>query len=226
MEHKARTIKLWKDPFEEELLPHQTLLYIYFIDRGKNLYRWTPRIRGGEVERIFFKMIEVEEKNSPEGVWSDELNKAAEQIPKLKEFKLPVRIKCSRLEETDKEKWRYRVEISILSDEASVRLGATHDGNEFWIDECHLLMTSVQKALFKKARQLSRKLAISQHCNSILSFPDYTPGEGISFYVWLEKGLERTEYQILSRELAGAIRNYIRNVILDFKGIQKGFEEI
>ena len=67
MEHKARTIKLWEDSFEEELLPHQTLLHIYFVDRGENFYRWTPRIRGGEVERIFFKMIEVEEKNNPEG---------------------------------------------------------------------------------------------------------------------------------------------------------------
>lgn len=103
MKHKARTIKLCEDPFEEELLPYQTLLHIYFVDRGKDFYRWTPRIRDGEVERIFFKMVEVEEKNSPEGVWSDELNRAAEQIPKLKEFKLPVKVSYGGLEELENE---------------------------------------------------------------------------------------------------------------------------
>ena len=93
MKYKARSIKLCEDPLEEELLPHQTLLHIYVQDRWGNSFKWTPKWL--DVEKIMWRALQVEEKNSPGGVWSDELNRAAEQIPKLKQFKLPVRIKCS-----------------------------------------------------------------------------------------------------------------------------------
>ena len=226
MKYKARTIKLCEDPFEEELLPYQTLLHIYFADRAKNFYRWTPRIRDGEVERILFKMVEVEEKNSPQGVWSDELNRAAKQIPKLKRFKLPVKVTYGGLEEMENEeneKWRYKITIEILGDETSVTKDKYGEG--FYIGECYLKMTPLFKGVMEKS-QRNWGLGFSKRCYSIIE-GDYPLQQetGVCFNIWIEKRLERLDYQIIAREVTGAIRSYIRGIFLDSKAFQKGFEE-
>lgn len=223
MERKARGIKLCEDPFKEELLPHQTLLHIYFMDRGQNFYRWTPRIRGGEVERIFFKMVEVEEKNSPEGVWSDELNKAAEQIPKLKEFKLPVRVTYAGLEEAEGEEWKYKIKIEVLGEKAPV---SRINYETFRIGECSFKITRLLKGVTGRLQE-DWGLGFSETCHSIMEgdYP-YSEEVGIGFSVWMERQQERVDYQIIARELTGAIRSYIRGVLLDSRAFQKGFEEI
>lgn len=222
MERKARTIKLAKGPFEEELLPQQTLLYIYFEDRWGNFFKWTPKWSG--VEKIFFKAMEVEEENNPEGPWSEELKKASERIPSLREFKLPVRIEYSGLHELDEEGWRYKIGVSILPDGESVGTSGQY-GKGFYIGDCYFKMPSFIRALLEKIQAC--KVAISKECTDLGWTPDGSiPGEGICFYIWLEEGLERTDYQIASREIAGVIRSYIRGVILDSRSIKRGFEDI
>ena len=221
MERKARTMKLAENPFEEELLPQQTLLHVYFEDRWKNFFKWTPKWL--EVEKIFFKAIEVEEENNPEGPWSGELKKASERIPSLREFKLPVGIEYSGLHEIDEEGWRYKIEVSILPGGESV--GISDHGKGFYIGDCHFKMSSFIKALLEKIQTC--KIVISKICTDLGWTPEGSvPGEGICFYIWLEEGLERTDYQIASREITGVIRSYIRGVILDSRSIKRGFEDI
>lgn len=218
---RAKTIKLYsEEPFYEEPLPQQTLLHVYFIDNSGYFYRWTPRIRGGEVERIFFKMLEVEEKNSPEGAWSEELRKAAEQIPSLKDFKLPVMVECSGLAELEHEEWRYRIEITIAAEKEGVGQEFPQR-KEFSIGRCTFSMNSIADAISSSVRG-RWKLGVSKVCEAI--YVDDSVW-GVSFYVLLGKGHERPEYQIIAREVAGAVRSHIRKVLLDFKAIEKGFTD-
>ena len=89
--------------FQEEILPtSRKLLHCIFQDRYSDwTYRWPPPWRDKErergVERLLLKALEVEEWNDPKGIWSDELKKAAEEIPQLKEFQLPVEVSCGGL---------------------------------------------------------------------------------------------------------------------------------
>jgi len=224
MERRPRVIKLKENPFEEQELTHQTLLHVHFTDNYENAFRWTPKWT--EVEAIFYKGIEIEERNNPEGVWSEELKRTAEKFPKIKEFKLPVQIKYSGLEETDGEKWRYKVDISILplSGEEWVNVEGSKHGGGFQIGSCCFRMQFLGKIL-KKMRP---KYAIgwSEQCTTIYDeLPSPNPA-GISFSLRFPGGLERTDYQILCRQIAAAIRHYIRSVILDSKSIQEGLEEI
>ncbi|GFP24684.1 hypothetical protein HKBW3S43_00108 [Candidatus Hakubella thermalkaliphila] len=93
MSSKPRTIKLRKDtPFGEELLPQQTLLHIYFQDNYQNDFKWTPRWK--DMLTIFYKAWEVEEKNNPAGIWDEEFKKMEKEISVIKEYRLPVKIKC------------------------------------------------------------------------------------------------------------------------------------
>lgn len=231
MERRPRVIKLKENPFEEQELHTRTLLHMHFVDNYENYFRWTPKWL--EVLDLFWRAFEVEEKNDPEGVWSGELKKTAEKIPKIKEFKLPVQIKYGGLEEADKPEWRYKVDISIrpLSDEQWVEVEATEYGEGFRIGNCFFKMQSLGKVLKKVQTKYSRgwsKLCTTIYDEVTIPEIDYersTPS-GISFSVWLPEGLERTNYQILCRQIGGAIRYYIRGVILDSKSIQEGLEEM
>lgn len=73
-----KTIKF--EGWEEESLPSgQVLLRCVFKDKYGNIAKWTPR--WVEVEGLFFKSMEIEGKNEPEGLWDEELKKLAEKIP-------------------------------------------------------------------------------------------------------------------------------------------------
>jgi len=220
MEHKARTIKLKEDPFREEPLPQQTLLHIYFEDRWGNSFKWIPKWL--EVEKIFFKAIEVEEKNNPKGPWNEELKKASEQIPSLKEFKLPVRITCGDISEISQGGWKYKIQILVLpvGNTYVGEIGRYGYGDAFRISNYIFRMASLMDALRNMSIKYPIGLAEKCKCEGISQSQtpgEYIPGGGIFFPVWLPEGLSRAEYKI---------RAYIRRVILDSRSIEKGFEEI
>jgi len=224
MEQKARTIRLKEDSFKKEPLIQQTLLYIYFEDRWRNFFKWTPKWL--DVEKIMWKALEVEEKNNPNGLWSKEWEKVSERIPYLKEFKLPVRVTCGDMGEVDEEEWRYRVEVCILPKESTYVGGSRRGSKKFSINNYTFKMGSLVNAL--KSVPVKYGLAFGTECfgiNQNVEPTDYFPGGGVYFYVWLPYKISRADYRILAREMAGAIRSYIRSVILDLRNIEEGFEE-
>jgi hypothetical protein len=214
--------------FQEELLPSgRKLLHGIFKSQwADELYRWTPpwRDKPGQygVERLFFKALEVEEWNDPDGVWNEELKKAAEDIPPLKDMKVPVRVECSRLTALKSEHWGYKIDVSILGDDEKVS-GGLPPGS-FQIGRC-----SFNHERFKDdfLAHFSGKwgLSIGKTFERLWEGPDYAPEEvGIAFSIWIPNNLDRVDYRSLGRELAYFVRSYIRRTLSDYRTIKSAFE--
>lgn len=223
----------WKsikfDRFQEDPLPSgRVLLHCFFRDKWGNSYKWTPPWK--DVERVFFKALEIEEVNEPEGVWDEELKKVSQKLPSLKAFKLPVKICCSTLEDLEEDP-DYSITIEILGEEEEVKKVE----NNFRIGNCVIsfanLISTVSNIDTRRDLRgdrpynigISRPTALRsvvRHHNVL----GYIEEEGISFEVGLEKGMEQLEYVTASREIVMAIRSYIRKVLSDFGAIKEGFE--
>lgn len=62
-------------------------------------------------------------------------------------------------------------------------------------------------------------------CRSIWDNYGFEQEIGVCFDMLIRERSERLEYRVIAREVTGAIRSYIRAVLLDSKAFQKGFEE-
>ncbi|MBI4301359.1 MAG: hypothetical protein HY664_01990 [Chloroflexi bacterium] len=143
------------------------------------------------------------------------MRKAAQKLPSLKAFKLPVKISCAGVaDEVDAESGEdvgiYWVTIRILGDEEPVRLGKQ---GSFKIGGCTFWTSAI-----------SRLLGGRNVTDPIYGYYDYPKANSISFDVLLHKEAERTEYAIVIRNILDVVRSYIRKVLSDFDAIKEGFE--
>lgn len=234
MELKPRSIKLVD--FKEELLPSgRKLLHCIFEDRHGNSrfrYRWTApwRDKEGEhgIEKLFLKSLEIEEWNDFDGVWSEELRKVSKEVPSLEEMELPVRIKIGEIsevftadEEGIHEYWR--IGINILSGEALVRKYREYGKDYIRIGDVSMSWDSLQYELYsvKGIDFFSEGIQEMWEGDS----PTDAVEVGVCFSVWVKKAVERTQYQVISKEIASRIRHFIRSRLSEYKAIKKGFEE-
>jgi hypothetical protein len=173
-------------------------------------------------------MLEVEEKNNPQGAWGEELRKAAEQIPSLKESQLPVKVTCSALERAKQDEgdpFGYIIFVCVLAEQqpVSTRWAPLLHVPSFCIESCTFSMQGFAEAIEGVALKGRWLISCEHTCHGIW---DAGQELGIGFYVWLVFGCERSAYQIMAREVAGAVRSHIRQVLLDFRAIEKGFNEV
>lgn len=222
MEYK-KPITIGLLEFQEELLPSGRKLLHFIFKRkfGTDHYKWTPPWKGDYgVERLFFKSLEIEEWNDYDGVWSKELKQVAKDIPSLDEIRLPVKVRVGEMgEEYNAEgKMEYRIAIEVLRNEVEV-----HERDDFLcIGNVKIAWDSLETFLLKKPIA-----AISRGFEGIITgeYP-YQEEIGARFYIFLNKSLNKIEYQNISREVASNIRFFIRKYISDYKAIERGFEEI
>lgn len=212
--------------FQEELLPSgRKLLHGIFKSQwADELYRWTPpwRDKPGQygVERLFFKALEVEEWNDPDGVWDEELKKAAEEVPKLNEFKTTVRVECSRLTAIKHETWGYKVDISIWEDEE--RVTSDWSGSTFEIGRCAFNYERFMEDFFAHFSG-KRRMGMSKKCEAV-SRGAFGQEQGVRFSVWVPDTADRQDYRSLGRDLAFFVRSYIRRVLSDYETMKIAFE--
>lgn len=230
MTSKPKSIQLVE--FEEESLASgRKLLHCIFKEKfGTLRYVWTPPWKGKVgVERLFFKALEVEEWNDYEGVWSKELRQAAQEIPSLEEIKLPVKIQLGGMEEWAEDEdlpQMYNVAIDILRDEKLV--WKEGEGKEVFIciGEVKIDWDSFRSFLF----QVAKGRNIWNVPERVETVSEWYGGQsddiGVRFYVWLEAGLEKNEYQVIAKEIAFHIRSFIRNRLSDYRTLKRGFEEL
>ena len=222
--------------FEEELLPSgRKLLHLIFKQKfGASHYKWTPPWKGDYgVERLFFKALEIEEWNDYDGVWSKELKQASKEIPSLDEIRLPLRILIGEMTEVVDEakgkRYRVAVEISTNWTEAIVVFTSEEGEKEFiQVDDIKMAWDSLKRLMLKK-----QIVGISKSIESFMRGIEFDPegGEhpeemGVRFYVWLEAGAEKSEYQVIGKELAANIRSFIRKRLSDHQALKRGFEEV
>jgi hypothetical protein len=241
MEVKPKSVKLVS--FEEELLPSgRKLLHCIFENKYGSGFqcKWTApwRDKGGEkgVERLFFKGLEVEEWNDFDGVWSEELRKVAKEVPSLEEIVLPVKIEIGGITEavevvkTDSGEVRLeslRIGVNILSGEESV-VRDIGSGEEY------IKVGSVSMAwelLTSELHGLKRVDSVSDGIRSVTVWVPDGSGSyvedvgGVSFGVVIYRTVNRSEYKVISREIASCIRRFIRVRLSEYKAIKRGFEE-
>lgn len=251
MELKPKSVKLVD--FKEELLPSgRKLLHYIFEDKYGSRYSWTApwRDKEGErgVERLFFKALEIEEWNDYEGVWSEELRKTAKEMPSLEEMELPVKIQIGGITEdveqdellgTSQKGWRIRVDI--LADKQSVTRYKEDDKDYITIGEVSMAWDLLRSELstVEGVKSLAKRIGPLVSRGPFFGdiFESFFGGEkakntqkeekevGIYFWVWVEKAADRTEYQIISRNIVSSIRHFIRSRLSEYKVIKKGFEE-
>lgn len=236
MEVKPKSAKLVN--FEEELLPSgRKLLHCIFENKYGSGFqcKWTApwRDKGGEygVERLFLKCLEVEEWNDFDGVWSEELRKVSKEVPCLEEMVLPVKIEVGGVTEVvtvvEEGKWESLIiEVNILSDEENVM---TYRGG----GEDYIRVGAVKMAWESLKCELHGVKGVDSVSEGIekvtLVVPDggggYMDVEGVRFGVWVDRRVDRNEYQVISREIASCIRRFIRVRLSEYKAIKRGFEE-
>lgn len=241
MESKPKSIELAE--FREELLPSgRKLLHCIFKEKfGTFRYIWTPPWKGEYgVERLFFKALEIEEWNDYEGVWSKELRQAAQEIPSLEEIKLPVKIQVGGMVELAEDEdlpGIYSVAVDILRDEKPVWKEEKGKGLLICIGEVKISWDSLRSFLFQVAKG-GKIWNVPESVETVSEwYGDEWNGErtrvygdsedvGIRFYVWLEAGLEKNEYQVIAKEIASDIRSFIRKRLSDYRALKRGFEEL
>ena len=221
--------------FKEELLPSgRKLLNLIFKQKfGTSHYKWTPPWRGDfGVEKLFFKALEIEDWNDPEGVWSKELKQASKEIPSLDEIRLPFKIIIGEItEEREKQsgekkfKNLYRIAVQILKEEEEkIEIRTVEEVNKIFIQigNIKIAWDSLKNFLLKKQIEL-----ISTEPTTI---EEYSYSEwihyGILFNIWLPMGLSKIQYQSISREIASGIRAFTRKYFSDYKALKRGFEDI
>jgi hypothetical protein len=220
--------------FDEELLPSgRKLLHLIFKQKfGPSHYRWTPPWKGDYgVEKLFFKALEIEEWNDYDGVWSKELRQASKEIPSLDEIRLPVKIGVGELTGPVKNQLgedTYKLAVELLNDEKRAYKDTSGDKSLICIGEVKIPWESFSTFLLKIP-------AIRGVSKGIETFGDWfptTPGHGdwedigVRFWVWLKIGIEKSEYQVIGKELAAQIRTFIRKRLSDYQALKRGFEEI
>lgn len=241
MESKPKSVELAE--FREELLPSgRKLLHCIFKEKfGSFRYVWTPPWRGAfGVESLFFKALEIEEWNDYEGVWSKELRQAAEEIPLLEEIKLPVKIRVGEiieLRETlaeGQEEDYYKVAIEVLNDEVKAWKHVEGKKSFICIGKVKISWDSLQSFLFKggKIEGVSKGVETVTEWQGDKWDEEKTivHGDwkdiGVRFYVWLESGADKAEYQVTAKEIASGIRSFIRKRLSDYQALKRGFEEL
>jgi len=235
MEAKPKSVKLVN--FEEQLLPTgRKLLHCIFQNRyGSGFqYKWTApwRDKEGEhgVERLFFKCLATEEWNDYDGVWSQELAKAAKRVPSLEEMKLPVKIGMGDVSEERREGPQGKSQeywvicVTITEDELPVRCGRQNDKQYILVGSVNMAWEQLKEELFltKQVHLLSREIK-----NIETYDPDMFRTEvvGIKFWIWLKKAIDKTEYEVTVRQIVSYIRRFIRIRLSEYKAIKRGFEE-
>jgi|GEM_PF-2990934 len=235
MEGKPKSVKLVN--FEEERLPSgRKLLHCIFQNRyGSDFqYKWTApwRDKEGEhgVERLFFKCLEIEEWNDYDGVWSEELKKAAKRVPSLEEIKLPVKIGLGDVREELKEESEGKSQeywvicVTITGDELPVEYSERGGKQYILVGSLNMAWEQLKEELFltKQVPLLSREM-------ESLEDYDYDMQRyvklGIQFWVWVKKAIDKTEYEVSVRQIVSCIRRFIRTRLSEYKAIKRGFEE-
>ncbi len=218
--------------FQEEILASgRKLLHCIFEDRySEGAYRWTApwgeKEKEHGVQHLFFKSLEVEEWNDPDSMWSDELKKAAEEIPALKDFQLPARVECGGLATVAQEEWAYRMQVSITGESNlfSAAAGGPHSTvarcrHGFRVGDCeidHAKFSDDFVAHFFQKWNLGIGKSVGDVRDEILPC-------GVFFQVYLPGHLDRQDYRIVGREVASFVRSYLRRVLGDYQTIKRGF---
>jgi hypothetical protein len=220
--------------FEEESLPSgRKLLHLILKHKfGNSHYKWTPPWKGEcGVEKLFFKALEIEEYNDPEGAWSKELKQASHEIPSLDEIRLPFKIIMGEIAEeremqSGEKQYKnlYRIAVRILMDEEEkIEIRTVEEVHKIFIKigEIKIAWESLKSFLLKKQIEListEPKTIGEYYYNDLIA-------EGIQFNIWLPMGLSKIQYQSVSREIASGIRAFTRKYFSDYKALKRGFEE-
>ena len=208
MDGKPRAIRLAKLE-EERHTSGRKLLHCIFEDyygSQPRSYRWTTpwRSRPGHcgIEQLFFKSLEVEEYNDPEGVWDRELKKVAEEIPQLGEMKLPVKVEIGGVVEdkwdddagTPVACWRICIEISRY-EQYAIQHEEPPGGQYLAIGEVSMAWRSLQDEIYqiKDVMFIQDKMESIEVCDNAGYVIDVT---GVCFCLWLRKFTDRIQYQI------------------------------
>lgn len=234
MEPKPKSIRLAE--FEEELLPSgRKLLHCIFGAKfGTSRYVWIPPWKGDfGVERLFFKALEIEEWNDYDGAWSTELRKAASEIPLLEDIKLPVKIQLGEIADMAEDEdlpRAYRVAIDVLSEELTACKEVKKGKMFLCVGEVKFSWDSLKNFLLKVNNiwSVSTNLEDTNECILWDGEGDCAQWEtvGVRLYIWIEAGLEKSEYLVIAREIAFNIRSFIRKGLSDYRALKRGFEEV
>jgi len=228
--------------FEEELLPSgRKLLYLIFKQKfGASHYKWTPPWKGDYgVERLLFKALEIEEWNDYDGVWSKELRQSSKEVPLLDELRLPVKVVVGemagpmKIREEDEED-AYRVAIEILTDEKRAWKDALDGKPLVCIGEVKIPWNYLSTFLLRipAVRGVSKGVEVVEEWigDEWDGKRTYVHGDwenmGVRFWIWLKVGVEKSEYQVIGKELAAHIRSFLRKCLSDHQALKSGFEDI
>ena len=235
MELKPKSIKL-VDLKEESLPTGRKLLSCIFEDKyggASTHYSWTPPWRSKDrnigIEQLFFKCLAVEEWNDPEGVWTDELKEASKEVPSLEEMKLPVKVSIGEITEDSGQREEgariqcWMIEVHLSSNEQYVGTCKKGDKDYVTVGNVNMDWTYLQSELFG----IQGIKFISKHISSKTVSTDwFEPQEMVaSFEVWVEKTADRTQYQVVSREIVYRIRRFVQSRLSEYKSLKKGFDE-
>lgn len=216
--------KYWKslkfDCFEQTPLPTgKQLLHCLFKDNWGNRYKWTPPWK--DMEEIFFKSLEIEERNEPQGVWDEELRRVAQKIPSLKAFKLPVEIGCLHVRDLERS---YCITVKVLGEEKVVSMNYSDPRcDSFKVGASEIKFLPLVDRILDLDRSSGRKYGIDVDHKSLSTVSGAK--SGICFDIQLSKGLEATAYEAAAREINVVIRSYLRDELACFRAIEEGFED-
>lgn len=214
----------WKsvkfDCFEESPLPSgKHLLHCVFKDSWGNTYKWAPRWK--DVEEIFFKSVEIEERNEPEGVWDEELKRVAQKIPSLRAFKLPVKVGCLQVRDLGE---NYCVTVEIVGEEKTVSMNYRDPHcDSFRVGASEIKFLPLLERIQQIDTSSERRYGIGVDPKSLGTV--LAGKGGICFDIWLPKGMERIRYEAVTREIGAVIRSYLREVLACSEAIEEGFQD-
>lgn len=214
----------WKsikfDRFEESPLPSgRHLLHCVFKDNWGNICKWAPRWK--DVEKIFFKSVEIEERNEPEGVWDEELKRVARKIPSVRAFKLPVGVGCLQIRDLGE---NYCVTVQILGEEKEVSMN-------YRDPDCDSFRVGASEIKFLPLLERIQQIDASSETTYGIGVDPKSLGTvsgkkgGVCFNISLPKGRGKTRYEAATREISAVIRAYLREALACSRAIEEGFED-
>jgi len=235
----GKPITIGSIAFEEESLPSgRKLLHLIFKQKfGTSHYKWTPPWKGNfGVEKLFFKALEIEEWNDYDGVWSKELRESSKEIPSLDEIRLPVKIRLGELTGPMKNQLdedTYRLAIELISDERQPYKSVSGGKSSIGIGDVIIPWDSLKAFLLKipTIRGVSKEVETAtdwlvEDWNGAGFVDRELHDIGVRFYIWIKAGVEKSEYQVIGKELAANIRSFIRKHLSDYQALKRGFDEI